>query len=121
MQVSPNDTSVKSEKNMEQCIADCFASFSASTKCLSHCLEKGGKHAEKAHIQLMIECADMCKMSMSLMLSNSQFAFEHCQLCAKVCELCAESCAAHAHGNKVMEDCVNACKKCAESCRSMAH
>ena len=121
MQVSEKNATVKAEKNMEQCIADCFASFSATTKCLSHCLEKGGKHAEKAHVQLMMECAEMCKMSMGLMLSNSQFAFEHCQLCAKVCDQCADSCAALEHGSTVMADCVKACKKCAESCRSMAH
>jgi hypothetical protein len=107
--------------NMEQCIRDCIACYQECLSCYSHCLSQGGKHAEPKHITLMLECAKTCQMSADLMLMKSQFAYEHCQMCAKICEACAQSCSSVDPDDSMMQKCADMCRECAESCRSMAH
>lgn len=107
--------------SMEQCIKDCLACYQECLSCISHCLAQGGKHADPKHINLMLECARMCQMSVDLMLVKGQFAHEHCQLCAKVCEACEASCRSIDPNDSMMQKCADMCRKCADSCRSMAH
>lgn len=107
--------------NMEQCIRDCIACYQECTSCLAHCLSLGGPHVERKHITLMMECAEMCNMSATLMQLQGQFSYEHCQLCAKVCDACAESCSSIDPDDSMMLRCADTCRKCAESCRSMSH
>lgn len=110
-----------SGNSMEQCIADCIACYKECTSCISHCLSQGGKHAEQKHITLMMECAQMCNMSATIMQLKGQFAHEHCQLCAKVCDACEESCRSMGENDSMMQKCADMCRKCADSCRNMAH
>lgn len=107
--------------NMEQCIRDCLACYEECTSCLPHCLAQGGKHAEQKHLILMMECAQMCETSARFMQLKGQFAYEHCQLCAKICDACAESCSKVDLNDSMMQKCAEVCRKCADSCRSMAH
>jgi hypothetical protein len=111
----------KSASNIEQCIRDCLECYQTCLSCLSHCLSQGGKHAEQKHITLMMECAQICNMSATLMTLNGQFAHEHCQLCAKVCEACEESCRSMDPEDSMMQECADMCRKCADSCTSMSH
>lgn len=118
------ETSIQSNQsgmNMEQCIRDCVACYQECTSCISHCLSLGGAHSEQKHITLMMECAQICNMSATLMQLKAQFSYEHCQLCAKVCDACAESCGSLDPNDSMMQRCADTCRKCAESCRSMAH
>lgn len=108
--------------NMEQCIRDCIECYQECTRCIPHCLSQGGEHVEQKHILLMMECAQICNMSATLMmLKGGQFAYEHCQLCAKVCDACEESCNSIDPDDSMMQKCADMCRKCADSCRSMAH
>lgn len=108
-------------QTLEDCIRDCMKCFEECTSCINHCLSQGGKHVEQRHITLMMECAQICNSSASLMLLKGQFSFEHCQLCAKVCDACAASCSEVDPEDKHMQMCADTCRRCAESCRSMAH
>lgn len=122
MQTSNQSTqSNQSGINMEQCIRDCLACYQECTSCIPHCLSQGRPHAEQKHITLMMECAQMCNMSATLMQLKGQFSYEHCQLCAKVCDACADSCSSIDPNDSMMQRCADMCRKCAESCRSMAH
>lgn len=121
MQVTTEKYSSKSDLSIDQCIRDCLVSFQACSGCLPHCLDMGGKHADKGHIGLLIECAEMCRMSASLMLAKSQFSHEHCQLCARVCDLCAASCESVDADDEMMAQCAETCRRSADSCRSMSH
>ncbi len=108
--------STQSGNNMEQCIQDCIACYQECISSIPYCLTQGGKHAEAKHITLMLECADLCNLSARSMHLKGQFAFELCQLCAKVCDECAKSCKA-----TDMQKCADVCRKCAESRRNMGH
>jgi len=109
------------DASVQQCIEDCIACYQECTSCIPYCLSQGGKHVEKKHLTLMMECAEMCNMSATLMQLQSQFAHAHCQLCAKICDACAESCNKVDPNDAMMNSCADACRQCAESCRNMAH
>lgn len=114
-------TELHSGNNLEQCIRDCLECYQECLRCISHCLSQGGKHAEKEHISLMMECAQMCNTSATLMLMKGQFSHEHCQLCAKVCEACEQSCRSLGSDDAMMQECADMCRKCADSCKNMGH
>jgi hypothetical protein len=120
MQVQ-GSTSKSGGISMEQCIRDCIACYQECMSCIPHCLEQGGRHVEQRHITLMMECAQMCNMSSTLMQLKGEFAYEHCQVCARVCEACAESCSSIDPNDSMMQKCADACRRCADSCRNMAH
>lgn len=121
METTQRESESQRGNSMEECIRDCIACYQECLSCVPHCLSLGGKHAEQKHISLMLECAQMCNLSASLMQLKSQFSFEHCQLCARVCDACAESCSSIDPNDSMMMKCADMCRRCADSCRNMAH
>lgn len=83
---------------------------------MTYCLDRGGRHAEKSHLQVMLNCAELCQTSANFMLSGSALHGRVCAVCAEACEACAKSC--EELGD--MRQCVDECRRCAESCRTMA-
>lgn len=83
---------------------------------MTQCLERGGDHAEPAHLRLMLDCAEICRTAADFMLSGSRFHAKTCAVCAEVCKACEESCEAL----DGMEECANICRECHERCRAMA-
>lgn len=79
------------------------------------CLQRGGEHAQQAHMMLMMDCADMCRMTADMMMRGSEMA-------AKMCEMCADLCMRNAENCERMGDaeCAAMCRECAEACRKMA-
>ena len=104
---------------MEACIRACLECYQECTSCVSHCLSQGGEHVEQRHITLMLECAKVCELSVSMMSLGGEFAGELCQLCARVCDACAQSCAS-IEDDAHMQECASTCRECAETCRTMA-
>ncbi len=103
---------------MEICIQNCLDCYKICSQLLSHCLEKGGKHAESRHIKLVQDCAKICNLSAEFMLRNSVYHSSTCGVCAEICIACAESCAAFSDDEMMMK-CSEACRKCATSCEKM--
>jgi hypothetical protein len=103
--------------NMQACIDDCLRCYQT---CLgmstNHCLELGGKHATPGHIQLMLTCAEACRVTAHVMIVGTAHHRHFCSECAEICEECAKDC--ERVGD--MEACVQACRTCAVSCRDMA-
>lgn len=119
--MEPQKVSNSNVSNMDECIRNCIACYQECTSCIPHCLSQGGKHVERKHIVLMMECAQVCQMSASLMELEGQFAYEHCQLCARICDACEESCRSVDPNDEMMQRCADVCRQCAESCRNMSH
>lgn len=109
---------------MNQNSPQCQKAIEASLRCFrtctdmlaSHCLEKGGKHAEAEHVRLMMTCAEICRTTATLLLLKSRHFSELCEECAEICEDCAKSCE-NLHD---MEECAQTCRFCAEACREMS-
>jgi hypothetical protein len=79
----------------------------------------GGRHAESAHIRLMLDCAEICQTSANFMLRGSELHSRTCGVCAEVCERCARDCE-QLGDDAHMRACAEACRRCADSCKHMA-
>ena len=103
--------------NSDSCIDTCLRCAKVCWQfATNHCLQKGGKHLDPDHYRLMLNCADICRMSAEFQLSSSPYSDQLCALCAEVCEACAHSCEILDD----MDECVAACRICAASCQEMA-
>jgi hypothetical protein len=113
-------TGTHTASEMQQCIDECTDCHAICLQTLSHCLELGGKHADPAHIRLLLDCAEMCQTSTNFMLRGSDLHQRTCGVCAEVCRACAEDCERMAGDDQMMKDCAEQCRRCAESCERMA-
>jgi hypothetical protein len=104
---------------MQSCIDDCTACHAICEETVHHCLGKGGKHADPAHIALLQTCAQICTTSADAMLRGTREHAHICRACEEICRACAESCERMAD-DEAMQRCASACRRCAESCRRMA-
>lgn len=104
---------------MQECIDSCTRCHAICVETMTHCLKKGGKHADPAHIKLLADCAQICATSADFMLRGSDLHGRTCAVCAEVCERCAKSCERMAD-DEMMKACAEECRRCAESCRRMA-
>jgi hypothetical protein len=104
---------------MRQCIQKCLGCEQACSFMVPHCLHKGGRHADGAHIGLLLDCAAVCATSAQLMMRGSKHHARMCAVCADVCEACARDCESF-RDDPEMQRCAEACRQCADSCREMA-
>jgi hypothetical protein len=104
---------------MKRCIDECLSCYRVCMETLIFCIAQGGRHAEPRHLQLLMDCAEICRTSADFMLRGSELHVETCAVCADVCERCAQSCDAMGD-DATMRACAEACRRCAESCRTMS-
>lgn len=104
---------------MRECISLCQDCASICLETMRHCLEKGGRHAEPAHIGILADCAQICETSAGFMARGSEHHASTCRVCEEICRACARSCSSMG-GDAEMERCAAVCSRCAESCRQMA-
>ena len=106
-------------ERMQECIDNCSNCHAACLETVIYCLQKGGHHAEKSHVRLLLDCAEICQTSANFMLRNSPLHAITCAACAETCERCAVECEKF-KGDMQMEACARMCRTCAASCREMA-
>ena len=107
-------------QEMHECLQNCQECHAICTEIAQHCLELGGKHAEAAHIRLLLDCAQICQTSADFMLRSSSHHQSTCGICAEVCSACAEECERIGSDDSMMKKCAEVCRRCAESCRHMS-
>jgi hypothetical protein len=83
-----------------------------------YCIEKGGEHSDRRHVEEMIDCIEACKLAADFMVRGSEQHPLACGLCANICTTCAESC--EALDDPVMKECAGICRRCAKACEEMA-
>jgi len=104
---------------MQECIQNCTDCYQICSSLISHCLEKGGAHADAEHIRLLEDCSRVCNLAADFMIRHSQFHTRICDACSDICMACAKSCEAIADDD-MMLSCAEMCQMCAESCKEMA-
>jgi hypothetical protein len=104
---------------MQECIEECTSCHRICLETLTHCLSKGGRHADAHHIRLLTDCAEICQTSANFMLRNSELHVHTCGACAEICERCARSCE-EMSDDDLMARCAEACRSCAAICREMS-
>ncbi len=109
-------TSQRLAPHVQDCIDACTDCRNTCKEVLfQHCFELGGKHVEKTHVNLMVDCIEICQLAANLMLRGSANAEEICEICADVCDDCADSCE-ELRDEETLR-CAEACRTCADMCR----
>lgn len=98
---------------MDACIHACEEAHDALQHAVHDCLKKAGRHADAAHIGIMLDCAQMCHTAHDFMLRHSSQHGLACHTCEHICSACAKSC--EALGD---QDIAAICKRCAEACHA---
>jgi len=86
----------------EHCATACLEEY--EVKMLTHC------------ILLDRDCADICRLTGTLIARGSLHGQHLLRECAEVCNLCAKECEKHAH-MKHCQECADACRACEKACR----
>jgi hypothetical protein len=103
---------------VKECVQDCIDCFRTCNETIIKCLTLGGKHAEREHVNLLIDCAEISNTNAEFMLRNSTYYPQTCGLTADICDECADIC--ERFEDSFMKECGSVCRRCAESCREMA-
>lgn len=112
---------VTSEKShqIQACIDACTKCAQICYECFNACLSEPDVNARRDCISMLVECAMMCQMSVSMMTMNAKFSMQHCELCEKICNQCAQECAMFK--DEHCKKCAEICLQCADACRNMTH
>ena len=108
------------EETMKNSATTMLTCSSACAHTINYCLDKGGEHASKAHINLLLDCAKICELAANFTARSSEHLTAVSKLCAEVCDRCAEECARMGEDDEMMQHCAEMCRRCAEECRTMA-
>ncbi len=103
---------------MQSCIDACSRCTQACYECFKACLNEPNLNDRKNCVCLLVECFMMCEMAVAAMSMDSQFAKDHCRLCAQICDKCAQECAAFKDDH--CQKCAAICRTCADECKKMA-
>lgn len=104
---------------ISNCLEECVACARTCTDTLVHCLQMGGAHAAVNHVQILLDCTQICNTTSEFM---SRYSPQHgvaCKACADICDRCATACDSF-KGDDAMTACAKECRKCADSCRAAA-
>lgn len=107
---------VMTNEAMRRCIEECLLCHTACLEAVSSALSNS---AGAEVVQLLLDCADICRTSADFMLRGSEFHPRTCAICAEVCERCAQT-AGRFSDDALLQSAADACRRCAESCRQMA-
>ena len=87
--------------------------------CATACLDESDVKMMARCIKLDIDCADVCRLTASLLSRGSEHGHHLLKECAEICDACAEECEKHSHMDHCRE-CAKVCRHCAEECRQVA-
>lgn len=118
-QINTTEGRVTIASAMQECIQNCTNCYQICSSLISHCLQKGGPHAEVEHIRLLEDCAKICNLSADFMIRHSQFHSKTCEVCSVICLACAKNCESMTD-DEMMRTCALICHKCADSCKEMS-
>lgn len=105
--------------DMPLCIQNCTNCHNICVQTTAYCIQMGGRHIDAGHLEILLDCADTCRISADFMLRGSSLHSQTCAVCAEACERCVQSCEVF-EDDEQMRACAEACRRCSESCREMA-
>jgi len=106
--------------DMQRCIDACANAHAVCVAAVEYCLTVGGKHAEPAHIRMLLDCADICETGQHFMLRNSPLHPRTCALTAEIAEECAQHCEDLPDAGPQLRMTADALRECVLLCRQMS-
>ena len=106
--------------DMRTCIALCSECHQVCLETLTHCIGVGGRHAEASHLQLLLDCAEICRTAEDFMLRHSERHGLTCGSSRRSARRSRRKRRRVGGDDGLMERCWATCRRCAEACRQMA-
>ena len=102
---------------MEEGIQDCLDCHRICLRTFSHLLtlETDAELAEPEQLNLLLDCADVCRMCADFMLRISEFHVRAADLCSQICRRCQQLCEFPAREDPAVLESASACARCANS------
>ena len=94
------------------------ACVAACEHCATACLQEDDVKMMARCIANDRDCADICRLTATLLARGSQHGKHLLRECIEVCEICAAEC--EKHDDDHCKQCAEACRRCAEACRALA-
>ena len=110
----PREEGEEADDVIQQCVEDSNECSLVCTETVTYALQMGGAHVELPVVRTLMDCADACQLSSTLLLRRSELAVRMCTLTAEICEQCAERCDQFLD-DQWMVECSETCRRCAES------
>ncbi len=111
-------TSPEIEDTASLCLAHCISCHQRCLEVLQHCIERGGRYADPAHLRLLQDCADICLVNAHFLLRHSPLQHRTSAVCAELCQYTAASCEKFAE-DTALADCAELATICEASCQHM--
>ena len=108
------------EEVMKNSLMTMMKCAAACSHTVGYCLDKGGEHASRGHITLLLDCAKVCELAADFAARGSEYHTAVSALCADICDRCAEECVRLDENDEMMQHCADMCRRCSEECRNMA-
>lgn len=102
----------------EECIQQCIGTYRLTLQSVGYCLDKGGEYSSTKMIQRLLDCAEICRTTMSYLIRSSDKHSTMCGSCAEICLQTAEDCERFSDDSS-MKACAQQCRSCAEHCQMM--
>ena len=99
---------------IQQCIQDCLECHAVCKRTADACRKAGGEHGTDEHVNMLLDCAEICLTAVHFMQHNSPLYGYVCQATAQVTNHCAGEC--ERMGDV---DCANACRNASWSCEQL--
>jgi len=104
------------DSDITKCIKNCLNCSRVCLETLARCLSNGKNGmASGKHLSALQLCADTCQLSARMMIADSEFHHQACELTFEVATACAELC--ERFEDAEMVHCADVCRRCAESCQ----
>lgn len=97
-------------KTVKECAEVCLYTH-------SYCMRQGGEHTEPMHMNIMMDCVEICETMSKFALRESENLHLLMDACAEICRQCAESCEEF-KDDETMATCAQTCRECQEACES---
>ena len=104
-------------ESMRTVIDATMACAIACEECFTACLLEDDVKRMVGCIRLDRDCADVCRLTATLLTRQSVHGQHLLRECAEICEACAAECSKHEADH--CQRCAEACRRCAEECRSL--
>lgn len=109
---APPPTSKSFVEVCNECERVCFETA-------NHCLTEGGSLSDVRGIQLLRNCARVCRTSAAAWSVGSRLYSQVLRAAARMCGECANACEKLA-SDRQLKICAEMCRECADSCERMA-
>jgi hypothetical protein len=106
-------------REMEEGIQDCLQCHRICLRTFSHLrtLELDAELAEPEQLNLLLDCADLCRVSADFMLRISELHVQVAELCCKACRRCQQLCELPSGEDPIVLEYAATCARCANSCK----